>query len=287
MGVGEQGALARAPSRRSWTGLEPSRFGSVWRGAGIRPGERVVFAMEERIQLVQQKVGHQFQNPEHLARALTHASIASARVESNERLEFLGDSVLGLVSCELIYTRFPELLEGEMTKIKSAVVSRQTCAAIAAQLRLEEALLLGKGMMTGSELPSSLLAAALEAVVAAIYLDAGFEAAARFLRPLVMPHIEMVARNGHQQNFKSVLQQHAQQTMGSTPIYRVLEEKGPDHSKAFRIAVELGSRRFEAAWGASKKRAEQAAALLALRELGLVEAGEGEEVRVIGPTAGA
>lgn len=239
--------------------------------------------MDERIQLVQQKVGHVFQNPEHLARALTHASIAAARVESNERLEFLGDSVLGLVACELIFTRFPDLLEGEMTKIKSAVVSRQTCAAISAQLRLEEALLLGKGMQTGAELPSSLLAAALEAVVAAIYLDGGFEAAARFLRPLVMPHIEAVASNGHQQNFKSVLQQHAQQSLGTTPIYRVLEERGPDHSKAFRIVVELGGRRFEAAWGASKKRAEQSAALHALRELGLVECVEGDQVRVVGP----
>lgn len=229
---------------------------------------------------VEKAVGHHFADESLLKLALTHASVATSRVGSNERLEFLGDAVLGMVVCQMVYTRYPMLLEGEMTKIKSAVVSRQTCAVIARQLGLERALTLGKGMMTATELPSSLAAAALEAVIGALFLDAGYEAAAKFLGPKVAPLIDEVASSGHQQNFKSVLQQHAQQEMGATPIYRIMDEQGPDHAKAFKICAEIAGRRFEASWGQSKKKAEQMAALHALRELGVVE-GTDDHVRVI------
>lgn len=233
-------------------------------------------------------LGHRFANPELLRRALTHASMAGSRLDSNERLEFLGDAVLGLVVCEMIFRRFPDLLEGEMTKIKSMVVSRQTCASIAGRLGLERLLVLGKGMQTSAPLPSSLGAAALESVIGAIYVDAGFDAAAAFIRPLLADVIERAAASGHQQNFKSVLQQHVQQHLGLTPSYRILDEQGPDHAKAFRIAVEVGVRRFAACWGQSKKKAEQEAALAALRELGLIRELDDGEVRVIDqPVSGA
>jgi ribonuclease-3 len=225
---------------------------------------------EQQRMAAERMVGRRFADPELLALALTHASTADNRLASNERLEFLGDAVLGMVVCDLIFRRFPGLREGEMTKIKSQAVSRETCSTIATTLGLAELLVLGKGIQNGGALPTSLPAAALEAVIGALYLDAGFEAAAEFIRPLVSDIVDRAASSGHQQNFKSVLQQYAQQELGHTPAYRILDEQGPDHAKCFKICVEIGTRRFESCWGQTKKKAEQEAALTALRELGLV-----------------
>lgn len=231
--------------------------------------------MDERIrEAIEARLGHRFSDPARLELALTHASVVESRLASNERLEFLGDSVLGLIVCERIFAKYPALLEGEMTKIKSLAVSRQTCALIARELGLADQLILGKGMQVNGERPASLAAAALESVVAAVYLDSGYEKVKSFLLPFLDPLIEQAAMSGHQHNFKSVLQQHAQQNLGQTPIYRVLDEKGPDHAKCFKICVELGGQRFAANWGQSKKKAEQMAALAALRELGLISAVE-------------
>lgn len=232
-------------------------------------------SQDDRTQ-VETLLGHTFADPALLDQALTHASLVETRLDSNERMEFLGDAVLGLVSCELIYRRFPGMLEGEMTKVKSLTVSRDTCARIGRQIGLAEWLAVGKGMQVGDDAPSSLSAAALEAVIAAIYLDGGFPAAQKFLAPLIEPLIQQAADSGHQHNFKSYLQQHAQQTVGTTPQYRVLDEQGPDHAKCFKVCVDLAGRRFEACWGQSKKRAEQLAALNALIELGVLKASEFE-----------
>lgn len=233
-------------------------------------------------EMAEKALGHRFKDPALLARAFTHASIADQRVDSNERMEFLGDSVLGLVVSERIYLRYPTLLEGEMTKIKSTAVSRQTCAMIARALGLDELLITGKGMQHTEAMPPSLAAAVLESVIAAIYLDGGYSAAERFIVPLVDPLIERAAASGHQENFKSVLQQHAQQSGQATPMYRVLDEKGPDHSKCFKVCVEIATQRFSAAWGQSKKQAEQAAALNALTELGLLTSTPEGHVRYLG-----
>lgn len=238
---------------------------------------------DTRLHTAQAILGHVFTDAAMLDMALTHASNTENGLASNERLEFLGDAVLGMVVCEQVYRRFPMLREGEMTKIKSVVVSRETCAKIAREIGLEPLLILGKGMQ-GAELPASLSACAFESVIGALYLDAGFDRAKSFLIALVDPLIERAAASGHQQNFKSVLQQYAQHHMNATPIYRVLDEKGPDHSKCFKIVVELNGRRFEPCWGATKKKGEQEAALAALRELGLVEDLQGE-VRVVMPAA--
>lgn len=240
-------------------------------------------------------IGHTFRDPRLLAIALTHSSVStgdgaagggngsvvSSRTNNNERMEFLGDAVLGLVVCHLLFERFPKMREGDMTKIKSHAVSRETCAALAEQLGVSAILIVGKGMQGKSALPSSLVAAALESIIGAIYLDAGYDAAARFVRPLVEPVVMKAAKSGHQQNFKSVLQQHAQQELGATPIYRILDEQGPDHAKCFKIGVEIAGRKFEPCWGATKKKAEQDAALGALRELGLIEESRDGDVRVI------
>jgi ribonuclease-3 len=229
-------------------------------------------------------LGHRFKASDLVHQAIRHASVAEKRLDSNERMEFLGDSVLGLIVAERIYNRYPQLLEGEMTKIKSTTVSRQTCALLARSLGLDELLVLGKGMQRDQAMPQSLAAAVFESVIAALYLDGGYAAAEKFVGPLVDPLIDRAAVSGHQENFKSVLQQHAQQSDLDTPAYRVLDEKGPDHSKAFKVCVEIGPRRFEACWGNSKKQAEQAAALTALTELGLVHKTEDGYLRI---TAGA
>jgi len=237
--------------------------------------------MDENIRAnLEAAIGYKFTDAALLDLALTHASTAENRVDSNERMEFLGDAVLGLVTVELTFRRFPHLLEGDMTKIKSHAVSRETCAQIALKMGLEQYLVLGKGMQNSGPLPASLSAAALEAVIGAVFLDGGFEAAAKVIRPMVEDIVERTAQSGHQQNFKSVLQQHSQQTMGFTPTYRILDEKGPDHAKCFKICVEIGGKRFEPAWGQTKKKAEQDAALQALRDLGVVRELPGGELVV-------
>lgn len=215
-------------------------------------------------------IGYTFRRKELLKKALTHASLSDSRVESNERLEFLGDAVLGFVVCDYLYQAFPDLLEGDLTKIKSAVVSRQTCARVASAMGLEDLLAIGKGMQTRGTLPSSLAAAVYESVIGALYEDDGIEACKRFIIETLEESIITAAESGHQQNFKSVLQQHAQNAGMSQPHYELLDEKGPDHAKAFQIRVELDGDRFTACWAQSKKRAEQLAALAALEQLGLI-----------------
>jgi ribonuclease-3 len=225
---------------------------------------------EGMIVRLEQRLGYAFRDRALLATALTHASIADRRLVSNERLEFLGDAVLGLVACEHLFRWLPEHLEGELTKVKSHVVSRQTCAEMAGELGLDECIQLGKGMGPRSSLPQSVRAAVLEAVVGAIYLDGGLEAARTLLLRLLESRVEQVSRTGHQYNYKSVVQQSLTSLGMPPPMYVVLDEKGPDHAKCFEVAVVSGERRFPSCWGASKKAAEQAAALEALRQLGVV-----------------
>lgn len=236
---------------------------------------------QEVINQIESVVGYHFADVELLERAFVHSSVAVQRLHSNERLEFLGDSVLGLIACQRIFNLYPDLLEGDMTKIKSAAVSRRTCAKIAKSLGLPKLLILGKGMQSHAPLPQSLKAAVLESIIGALYLDGGFEAAEGFLVPLLDPIIEAAEASGHQQNFKSVLQQHAQQQLERSPGYRTLDEKGPDHAKCFKVCVEIGEQQFEAVWGQSKKQAEQQAALSALVELGLAMVDGDGEVRLV------
>jgi len=221
---------------------------------------------------VQAVTGYRFKSADLLQNALTHASIATSRLVSNERLEFLGDAVLGLVICEEIYHRFPRYLEGELTRIKSVVVSRETCAHVADGLGLVQHLSLGKGITESETMPASLAACAYEAIVGAIYLDGGLEPARRFILAHMGEEIDRVLAGEHRRNYKSLLQQHAQRDLGASPNYEVMDEKGPDHAKAFEVAVTIRGRRYPSAWGPSKKTAEQVAAMEALRVLGKLEA---------------
>jgi ribonuclease-3 len=230
------------------------------------PRELTASREAEILEECQQTIGYRFRQPELLRSALTHASGANTRLASNERLEFLGDAVLGLVTCEQLYLRFPDYQEGDMTKVKSAVVSRRTCARISKQLNLGDYLFLGKGMGQHAVVPSNLLADVFESLVAAIYLDGGLEPARQLILQYLIPEIEEVAEGAHG-NFKSQLQQVAQRELSATPQYHLLDENGPDHSKCFKIAAVIGRHRYPGAWGANKKEAEQRAALNALASL--------------------
>jgi ribonuclease-3 len=231
------------------------------------PQELTASREAEVLEECQKVIGYVFRQPELLRGALTHASGANTRLASNERMEFLGDAVLGLVTCEQLYLRFPEYQEGDLTKIKSVVVSRRTCARISRDLHLGDFLFLGKGMHIHSAVPASMLADVFESLVAAIYLDGGLEPARTFILKHVGPEIEQVAESAHGGNYKSLLQQVAQREFSATPQYQVLDEKGPDHSKCFKVAAVIARHRYPAAWGRNKKEAEQKAAMNALAQI--------------------
>ena len=222
------------------------------------------------LQKCQKTIGYKFSNVNLLEQALTHASVADDRLGSNERLEFLGDAILGSVICQELFARFPDYLEGELTKIKSMIVSRRTCAGLADELELVQFLHVGKGMITQNGLPNSCKAASIESLIAAVYLDGGDQAARDFILRLVSPLLDRADAKQHQGNFKSMLQQHAQRIMGITPSYELLDEKGPDHSKCFEVGVVIGKKRFPTGWGPSKKEAEQLAAFRALQHLKII-----------------
>jgi ribonuclease-3 len=230
-----------------------------------------------RLDRCEEVIGYRFRDRSLLELCLTHASVARTRLASNERLEFLGDAVLGLVVCELLFRRYPEFAEGELTRIKSVVVSRSTCAEMSLRLGVDRLIFVGKGLGGHDRIPSSILAAVFESLVAGVYLDGGLEAAREFIERIVEDEIETAASRDRGRNFKSVLQHLAQKRFGATPAYRLVDEQGPDHSKCFLVAAVIGDSAYPAAWGASKKEAEQAAAQNALAELDVGYAGGDEE----------
>jgi ribonuclease-3 len=217
--------------------------------------------------LCEQRIGYIFQDKTLLNSALTHASIAGHRLSSNERLEFLGDAILGMIVCEMLYRQFPDYLEGDLTRIKSVVVSRQTCARIGESLGLQDCMFVGKGVMSSPVAPPSLLADAVESLIAAMYLDGGMDAVRAFLGARLVAEIATAAEGEFSGNHKSHLQQLSQREFGVTPTYYLLDEQGPDHAKCFQVAAQIGAKQFEPAWGRNKKEAEQRAACNALAQL--------------------
>lgn len=226
-----------------------------------------VFIPDDKLAECERTIGYVFSDREILKHSLTHSSIAPTRGQSNERLEFLGDAIMGAAVCEHLFETYPEYSEGELTRIKSAVVSRQTCAKMSNRLKFDRFLLLGKGLAIHERIPSSVLAAVFEAIIAAIYLDGGWGAARKFVLDTLSDEVTRVGNSTHGQNYKSQLQQIAQKNFGETPGYKMLDEKGPDHAKCFQIAAAIGSQMFPAAWGPSKKEAEQNAAQNALESI--------------------
>lgn len=222
--------------------------------------QRVLSDLDETLAACEQALEYQFQDRELLLRCLTHASVARCRLESNERLEFLGDAIMGAVVCDQLFSMYPEKTEGELTRVKSVVVSRTTCAKLSADLGLDRCLQLGKGLADHEAIPLSIMAAVFESLVAGVYLDGGFDAVSSLIRRLMIPEIERTVETSHGKNYKSLLQQLAQKSCRGMPVYQLLDEKGPDHSKCFKVAVGIGADTFAAAWGPNKKEAEQRAA---------------------------
>lgn len=231
------------------------------------PFELPEIPTEDLLARCERRLGYTFRDKAILRSALTHASGAEHRLASNERLEFLGDAILGFVVCELLFHLFPQYLEGDLTKIKSVVVSRQTCAKISEALGLQEFLILGKGMTTHPTIPPSLLADVFESLVAAMYLDGGDAAVRPFINAFIGPEVELAAAGELGGNYKSLLQQLAQREFANTPVYHLVDERGPDHSKYFKVAAQVGPQRYQPAWGRNKKEAEQRAACNALSEI--------------------
>lgn len=202
-----------------------------------------------------------------LERALTHPSSTAEEDRDNERMEFLGDSVVNLCIAQALYERHPCWTEGDLTQVKSAVVSTTGLARAAESLGLRDVGRFGKGLPLHEPLPPSVYANLFEAVAAAVYLDGGLEAARSFVLRVLDPDMRSVAENGGEPNPKSMLQHVAQKNCGVTPHYRVLGSSGPDHDKVFEISANVGHRVFPPGTGRSKKEAEQAAARRALEVL--------------------
>lgn len=244
--------------------------------------------------------GYKFQKPELLRWALTHRSLAYETnseellnpAADNEQLEFVGDAVLGLVVAESLFRRFPELREGELTRLRASLVSRRHLGTVAAQMDLGTHLRLGRGEeQSGGRHKPALLANALEAVIAALYLDGGLEAARRFIENRIiepmLPELRLALLTGHTfsgaiGDHKSALQEHLQAAGVGQPQYVLTAQTGPDHQKRFRVEVRVadgagGSRALAESEGTTKKQAQQEAARVAFERL-LRERSEGAEM---------
>jgi ribonuclease-3 len=235
-------------------------------------GGRVV-RLRDEFEDLQVRIDYRFRDRGLLEHALTHKSRAaedlSGGVFDNESLEFLGDAVLGFVVADALFHRYPDYTEGQKSKIKASVVSTQSLARHAERLGLGEHLILGRGEeKTGGRFKAALLADGYEALIAAIYLDGGIEAASAFLRRELDDAIEAGQEPGfHGQDFKSALQERLQSLGKPLPEYRVVNEEGPDHRKVFQVDVVTAGETLASASGKAKKEAEQEAARLALIKL--------------------
>ena len=215
-------------------------------------------------------LGYKFQNITLLQNALTHSSYANERwhnsLLSNERLEFLGDSILGMVVAEYLFTNFPDRPEGELTRMRADMVCETSLAAIAARLNLGEHLLLGHGEERfGGRSRASILADAVESVIAAAFLDGGMQPAADIITRFVLCDVPVTKL--HNTDYKTALQELVQQKKNQVLCYRLVGESGPDHDKVFTAQVLLNDQVVGEGSGSSKKRAEQDAARTALETL--------------------
>ncbi|HEX2252479.1 MAG TPA: ribonuclease III [Thermoanaerobaculia bacterium] len=232
--------------------------------------------------------GHRFRRRELLDMALTHRSHThESGTEGNyERLEFLGDAVLGMLTAEWLYGERPDLPEGELSKLKSYLVSREVLAQRAEVLGLGDALRLGVGEeRSGGRRKASLLADVMESVIGAVYLDGGLEAARKVVRPLLEEGLALRERT--KVDPKTRLQELSQARGWDLPEYRLAEESGPDHAKLFTVECRLRGRLAGTGSGRSKKVAEQAAAAAALSSVAARDAGAGAPARPLAPPPGA
>lgn len=226
---------------------------------------------EEKMRNFEEKIGYQFQNHNLLITALTHSSYANeCRIKTlnNERLEFLGDSVLNLSVSNYLYNRFKNLTEGELTKLRASIVSEASLAKIARKLELGDYLRLGKGEEnTGGRDRDSILADAVEALIGAVYLDGGFEKASDFILRYQIPEIDKSLEGKGFRDYKTELQELIQRDSEQEIKYSIIKESGPDHAKQFVAQVSHNQKVIGEGIGKSKKDAEQQAARQALEKI--------------------
>lgn len=222
-----------------------------------------------------ERIGYRFRNESLAELALRHRSwvaeqpaVAGDEPQSNERLELLGDAVVDVVVSEHVYAAYPDMSVGELAKVRASVVSAGSLAEAARELRLGDALLMGRGeAAAGGRTKRSILADAIEAMIGAVYLDGGWEPARRLVLSLLGGRIETTAADPGQDDFKTVLQERAAHLSGSAPSYR-LSHTGPDHERIYRAIVLIDGRELGTGEGSTKKQAEQAAACAALGRFG-------------------
>ena len=219
---------------------------------------------------LEEAIGYHFHNISLLQNALTHSSYANERwhnsLLSNERLEFLGDSILGMLVAEYLFRSFPNRPEGELTRMRADMVCEKTLAAVANSIHLGDHLLLGHGEeQGGGRSRDSILADAMESVIAACFLDGGMEAALRFIRRFIL--VEVPVTKLHNMDYKTQLQELVQQKRNQVLSYSLAKESGPDHDKQFEVTVSLNGSVVGKGMGSSKKRAEQDAARDAVENL--------------------
>jgi ribonuclease-3 len=225
----------------------------------------------DRLAAAETALGITFRRKDILQRALIHRSYINERtglgMGSNERLEFLGDAVLGMVVADHIYKTRPELTEGQLTDLRAALVRSRTLAVVAARLRLGDFLFMGRGeSATGGRGRPLLLAQAFEAIVGAIFLDQGIDAVRRFILEQLAPELDRIDAEGEEltRDDKSRFQEVAQADVGITPTYEIVERRGPEHARVFVAEVRLGERAIARGEGLNRQEAEQAAARAAL-----------------------
>jgi ribonuclease-3 len=211
---------------------------------------------------LEKKIGVVFKNKDLLKEALTHRSYLNENPSAgsgrdNERLEFLGDSVLELITSEFLFQTYLDQPEGQLTVLRASLINYQTLAKVAREIDLEKYLLLSKGEARDlGKARETILADALEALLAAIYLDQGYPASQNFVRQFLWPQLEEIITKGLFRDSKSALQEIAQEKFKLTPTYKVLEESGPDHQKVFRVGVYFGEKLIAEGQGGSKQEAE-------------------------------
>jgi len=224
----------------------------------------------QELYLFEKHAGLKFKNLRHLNLAFCHRSYANetGNIDNNEKLEFLGDSILGLVICEYLYRELPEKNEGELARIKSFVVSETSLETIAKNLKVENFILIGRGEeYSGGRLKTTILADCMEAIIGAYFLDSGFKSTRAFVRRLFAPEIDKVLENRHKKDYKTLLQEYVQKEFKSYPHYVLEKKSGPDHDRTFWVSVRIENKKYGPGEGKSKKEAERAAAGIAYRSI--------------------
>ena len=233
---------------------------------------------KRQLSLFQKKAGCRFRNQDILDLAFHHRSFSNEASKgeggkacaNNERLEFLGDAVPGLVTASRLYATRPDSAEGDLAKIKSVVVSEASLSEIAAELSVPDMLVLGKGEeLSGGRNKKAILADAMEAVIGALFVDSGFKAAESFVVKLIDPRIDLILQSGSWRDYKSILQEYVQKKFKAMPVYKEEGRTGPAHAQVFSISVSVKGKVYGPAPGKNKKAAEQAAAAQACTELGI------------------